>query len=449
MRLEVFGLLAVGACGACGGGGTQERAGTPTAVAGDGTAPAMGAPTAPALVGGPEAGAPLSAMRQSTGGQDAAVVAQPPAPPPTPPPDPCIAANNCAPGVWVNVTPPNVNLTTGACGNYGTETVQVDPQRPEDLYTLFMCQGIWKSTDYGETWNGPINTGTNGAAVGDCAGGITIPPASTASPPIIYESCIRGNGNGFWRSLDGGVNWTNYNVAPGGARQDFYPASVDPYDATHLIMAGHEMNVLVQSTDGGQTWTAISTVSGMNENGGTAAINFIDTGNAGTTRKTWLWIAQASGGIYGTWRTSDGGSTWTQVDTNEHIHGSSQIYQPAPGPIVYMAGAYSAYGWGVVRSADYGVTWAHEGMGEAQTIVVGTPKFVYSMHGGAAGVGQMVDPTLEMAPQPGTGTWTAPGTPMDMTQGPAQAAVTSDKTHEIIVTASWNAGLWRYLEPTN
>jgi len=36
-----------------------------------------------------------------------------------------------------------------------------------------------------------------------------------------------------------------------------------------------------------------------------------------------------------------------------------------------------------------------------------------------------------------------------MSQGPAQAAVTSDGIHRIVVTANWNAGIWRYVEPAN
>jgi hypothetical protein len=56
-------------------------------------------------------------------------------------------------------------------------------------------------------------------------------------------------------------------------------------------------------------------------------------------------------------------------------------------------------------------------------------------------------PSLEQAAQPGTGTWSMPGTPSEMTIGAAQAVVTSDGKHTIIVTANWGAGLWRYIEP--
>jgi hypothetical protein len=345
------------------------------------------------------------------------------------------------------VTPAGVDLANDLdCGNYGTETLQADPANPGHFYTLFMCQGIWRSTDYGQTWSGPINVGANGSQVGDCAGGIAIAAASSAATPTINVSCIRGGGLGFWRSTNGGVDWTRYDVAPGGSRQDFYPPTADPHDANHLLMAGHEMNVLAESSDGGQTWTSVPTDAGMAEQGGTAGVFFIDTGVAATTRKTFLWLAQQSD-VYGSWRTADGGASWTRVDGNEHEHGTSQIFQPDAGGVVYMAGVYSSSGWGVLRSTDYGITWTHVGQVGNENVVFGTPKNVYAMNSWAAGLGATVDPAFELAPSPGTAGWTTPGTPVDMTQGAAQAAVTSDGTHNVIVTANWGAGIWRYIEP--
>src|SRR5438309_572594 len=87
------------------------------------------------------------------------------------PPAAAPTAAEAAVGTWVNVTPAGVKLTDDpGCGNYGTGSIQADPARPSDLYTEFNCQGIWKSTDYGASWTGPINKGSNGAAVSDCAG---------------------------------------------------------------------------------------------------------------------------------------------------------------------------------------------------------------------------------------------------------------------------------------
>ena len=366
-------------------------------------------------------------------------------------PDSADSKTGAAPvGTWVNVTPSKVDLSSpfAACGNYGSETVQVDPANPANLYTEFNCQGIWKSTDYGATWTGPINKGTHGPAVTDCAGGITIAPASVANQPTIYEACIRGSGTGLWKSVNGGVKWSHYSIAPSGVnRQDYYPPVVDPYDPNHLLMAGHEMNYLVESLDGGRNWTNVAMVTGMLEKGGTGAIFFINTGNAASTRGTWLWIAQQSGGFYGTWRTTDEGATWVQVEKNEHPHGASQIYQPDNNGVVYMAGAYSSLGWGVLRSEDFGKTWTHVGATGNETVVVGTPKHLYSMYGFPIGPGGTNVPAFEIGSLAGTGDWQTPGTPAGLTQGPAQIVVVNDGTHNILVGAMWNSGVWRYIEP--
>lgn len=365
---------------------------------------------------------------------------------------PAAATSNPPPttfGVWTDVTPNNVSLASLSCGNYGVETVQADPGNASNLYFHAHCQGIWKSTDFGLTWTGPINTGTNGTRVGDCAGGMTIWPGSTAATPTLYLACIRGSGLGFWRSTDGGVNWTTYFVAPSGSsRQDYYPPVVDPYDGNHLVMAGHEMNYIVESTDGGQTWTNVPMDSGMLQSGGTGEIFFIDTGNPTTTRTTWLWSAQITGGNIGTWRTETGGAsaTWTHVDKNEHAHGAGQYYQPDSNGVMYMAGYYSTGGWGVQRSTDYGKTWTHVGANEEETVVIGTSKNVYAMFGWSIGAGTD-DPSLQVAAQPGTGTWTKPGTPASMTQGPHEIAVVNDGTHNVLVSANGNGGVWRYIEP--
>jgi hypothetical protein len=57
---------------------------------------------------------------------------------------------------------------------------------------------------------------------------------------------------------------------------------------------------------------------------------------------------------------------------------------------------------------------------------------------------------VEVAAQPGTGTWVAPGaptTPATLKQGSAQLITINDGTHNILLSAMWNAGVWRYVEP--
>jgi hypothetical protein len=265
----------------------------------------------------------------------------------------------------------------------------------------------------------------------------------------MYASCIRGSGVGFWKSTDGGVSWINHNVdaaAPGATGQQFYPPVVDPYDDGHLLMAGHGTDFLFQSFDGGESWTLVRTEPGMTAPGGTGGPEFVDTGDPATTRDTWLWLSAYTGGNTGTWRTSNGGSSWAKVDNNEHTHGSTQLFQPGGG-VIFMAGNYSGLGAGVLRSTDYGVSWVHVGLAQEETIVFGTPNKLYAMFGWGIQPPGTVPPSLQVGDQPGTGSWSAPGTPAEMTLGPAQAAVTYDGKNYIILTANYGSGLWRYVEP--
>ena len=68
----------------------------------------------------------------------------------------------------------------------------------------------------------------------------------------------------------------------------------------HLLMSAHEFDSLVESLDGGQTWTSVPLASGMLQNVTpqfkTAFVFFIDTRRSSTTRGLgcgWLRIAAA------------------------------------------------------------------------------------------------------------------------------------------------------------
>jgi hypothetical protein len=345
-------------------------------------------------------------------------------------------------GEWTPVTPPGIDLDPKRFGgdNFGLQDVLVDPARPSDLYAFVTHQGVWKSTDYGQGWT-KVNTGPGGAMIdGGKPWGEGIDSdrcRDPRTPPTLYSAGSQGR---FWRSQDGGVSWTAFDLpADGKPRpQDGYSVDVDPFDGKHLLVGFHEQTGLAESTDGGETWRSIALADGMAA-GSSWYPFFIDTGSAGTTRGTWLMIAQMMNGAVGTWRTGDGGGQWTRVESNEHPHGGSQIFQR--DGVLFMAGVYGTQGWGVYRSTDLGRSFTHVGPSGSQATVYGTEAYVYVQ---PAPFGNQASAARAALPGTDWATWPLPAAVAD---GPKRVAVTHDGSHAIVVGGNWSAGLWRYVEP--
>ena len=134
--------------------------------------------------------------------------------------------------------------------------------------------------DGGQSWTGLVNglpySGLNGVAIHT----IDIHPAD---PTKLLISTTTG----ILRSTDGGGSWINVSAITSG-RLDFVH---DPGDPDHVYTP------MVQSTNGGLTWTPLTTPSGGQE-----AIGIDPSRNE--------IYAAGSGGLY---RSTDSGATWTQV----------------------------------------------------------------------------------------------------------------------------------------
>lgn len=369
---------------------------------------------------------------------------------------PCnVVPFNNALDTWVNVTPNNVSLDpnfgsaiNGVGSNFGVETVCADPSNPGVLYAYAHNQGVWKSSDYGITWTGPINVGSNGTTVGQSGGGITVVGNATiGQPATLWGAFIRG-ATGLWVSTNGGIDWSSVSDVPPlpGGRPDTYPVVVDPYNSSHILVCGHEQPYLLESTNGGSSWTSKTLPAGMSPANGTAFIFFLDTGNSTTTAQTWLWIGQTNGGANGTWKTSNAGSTWTQVETNEHPHGACQIWQPDKLGTVFMAGVGSSNGNGVFRSTDYGSTWTHVSQTNNESVVFGSSNFVYALYGWSTQTTENTD--SQYAAMPGTGAWSnpMPGTPATDIGGMHTLATLTNGGRTIYVAGMGSSGIWRYVE---
>jgi len=341
-------------------------------------------------------------------------------------------------GVWENVTPAGVSVDYNyvPASNFGVMDVVADPVRPSDLYVGICYQGFWRSTDFGLTWK-KVSTGTNGSLLdGGRPWSAAIdknPRRDPSTAPALYTTDGYGSKNGVFKSIDGGVSWTIYQ-----AGLSPYSFSMDPYDNQHLITGLHEAEGIAETTNGGVTWRNIAASIGKS-----ISPHFIVTGAAATTRKTWLAVPQSDTGP-ASMMTTDGGATFHVVGNFTHPHGGNQLFN---------AGAGTAYvgasGGGVWRTIDAGASWnaiAGSSDNGYANGVIGTPGWLYAWDDGATASG-IGSPHLHKAPRnPGT-VWTAVTTPAGMNNGGKTMAVTFDGTHYILVSGSWNAGIWRYVEP--
>jgi hypothetical protein len=344
------------------------------------------------------------------------------------PRDPCVAAGTCPPGVWTNVTPPGMAAADlrPAKNAFGPGSIVGDPARPSDLYVGGSKSGLWKSTDYGNTWS-QINS-----QIPDVPRGVVIAVAGT-TPATVWAAGY----NTIYKSSDGGMTFKQTALTV-----SLYSLQVDPNDATHLISGLHEADGVVESSDGGASWRTVGG-AGFPAGGVSWYPSFIQAGDAAATRNSWFAIAQngASAVI-----TRDGGANWSVpggLRGLQHAHGNSQMYQN--GSTLFVAGT-GGPGQGVYRSTDLGMTFTRVDSGMTpQAVVWGTPKNVYSMYAWACSNCNL-GTQFQTAPQPGVA-WSKAAVPAALVIGPNSLVVTNDGSHHVFVGLMWDQGLWRYVEP--
>jgi hypothetical protein len=343
-------------------------------------------------------------------------------------PDPCVAAGRCPPGVWTNVTPAGMAAADlrPAKNAFGPGSIVGDPARPSDLYVGGSKSGLWKSSDYGNTW-AQINT-----RIPDVPRGTVIAVAGT-TPATVWAAGY----NTLHKSVDGGVTFKETRLD-----LSLYSLKVDPSDPTHLISGLHEADGIVESIDGGATWRKVGG-AGFPAGGVSWYPFFITSPDAATTRRTWFAIAQNGASAI---TTRDGGQTWTipkGLAGLQHPHGNAQMFQW--DDTLFVAGT-NGPGQGVYRSTDRGASWARVDSGQSpQAIVWGTAKNVYAMYAWACS-GCNLGTQFESAPQPGV-SWSKVAVPSELVMGPNSLVVTNDGTHSVFVGLMWDQGLWRYVEP--
>ena len=241
------------------------------------------------------------------------------------------------------------------------------PSQPNVFYVGQVNGGVWKSDDYGRTWN-PIFDHESTQSIGAIA-------VAASDPNIIYVGSGEGLhrpdlsvGNGIYKSTDAGKTWTHLGLRDG---QQIPALAVDPRDPNRVFAAvlGHpygssEERGIYRSTDGGQTWQKVIS---KDENTGGSDLE-IDPSNPDVVYAS-MWEARegpwedgnefngTGGGLF---KSTDGGATWHQL-TNGLPKDLVQIYvaiAPSDSRRLYATVAAASGKLSVYRSDDAGETWA-------------------------------------------------------------------------------------------
>ena len=238
------------------------------------------------------------------------------------------------------------------------------PGQPNLFYMGQVNGGVWKSDDYGRTWTPIFDSQPTGSI-----GAIAVAPSD---PNIVYVASGEGLqrpdlsvGDGIYKSTDAGQTWTHLGLRDG--RQ--IPAlAVDPRDPNRLFAAvlGHpygpnEERGIFASTDGGQNWQKVLYVD---QNTGASDIA-MDPSNPDVLYAA-LWEAREgpwefgneySGTHGGIFKSTDGGKTWHKL--TEGLPAVEQAYVAvAPSdPRRLYASVAAGREVGIYRSDDAGENW--------------------------------------------------------------------------------------------
>jgi photosystem II stability/assembly factor-like uncharacterized protein len=211
---------------------------------------------------------------------------------------------------WRNIGPYRGGRTRAICGV---------PSQPNVFYMAPVNGGVFKSIDYGRTWQ-PIFDDQPTASVGAIA-------VSISNPNVVYVGSGEGLhrpdlsvGDGIYKSTDAGKTWTHLGLRDG---QQIAQVAVDPKnpDRVFVAVAGHpygpnEERGVYRALDGGKTFEK---VLDRDENVGASDVQ-IDPSNSQIVYAA-LWESREGpwengmfngdgGGIF---KSTDGGKTWRQL----------------------------------------------------------------------------------------------------------------------------------------
>ena len=225
------------------------------------------------------------------------------------------------------------------------DALAIDPSSPSTLYAG-TGEGVYKSTDGGTTW-----TQWSSGLAGLLVTAIVVDPRSSAT---LYAGT---NGGGVFKSVDGAKSWKlasgpnfrvrgSYGIPSRSMNSLASPIvltlAIEPAQ-TGVLYAGTTEG-LFKTSDGGTTWTDVS--RGLRS---TFVLALAIARGAGADAPSVIYAGTAIGVV----KTVDGGASWTPVSsgmTNAFV--TSLALDPAQSGVLY-AGTDA----GIFVSNDAGANW--------------------------------------------------------------------------------------------
>ena len=235
------------------------------------------------------------------------------------------------------------------------------PSRPGTFYIGAVNGGVWKTIDYGRTWE-PLFDAQPTSSIGALA-------ISASNPDVIYAGSGEGlqrpdlsTGDGVYRSGDAGRTWKHLGLRDG---QQIPQIVVDPRDPNRIFVAvlGHpygpsEERGIFRSLDGGETF---SKVLYRDADTGGADVAFDPADPQIVYASLWEsrhapWEnGQFSGPGSGLFKSTDGGTTWKPLTRGlpDQVGRIGIGIAPSNGRRIFVT-ASSKKGDGLYRSDDAG-----------------------------------------------------------------------------------------------
>jgi photosystem II stability/assembly factor-like uncharacterized protein len=242
------------------------------------------------------------------------------------------------------------------------------PGNPAVYYFGANGGGVWKTTDGGTVWK-PIFDKEPVAAIGALALAPSNPNITYVGTGVNTITLDLAYGNGVYKSTDGGETWEHMGLDDS---HHIGRILVDPHNPDIVLVAamGHsagpnEERGVFRSADGGKTWKKV-----LYRDNITAAVDLcFEPGNPRVVYAT-LWHGFRKPGQRGTqfgpgsglYKSTDEGITWTQIKGNglptaDWGRSGVAVAPGLHGRRVYLIVEGKEKDGGLYRSDDTGATW--------------------------------------------------------------------------------------------